>query len=94
MAIPRQQLLDELRIPLDKIFNEEYEKNTPYSLVQVTLKDGSVREIIASIRPSAMHSVAREVHETGMLCLSNGDSALAVMADMIKSITVMKFTKE
>ena len=94
MAIPQQQLLNELTGSLDKMFNEQYEKNTPYSLVQVTLKDSTVHEIIASIRPSAMHNVARDVRETGMLCLTNGDSALVVMADMIKSINVMKFTKE
>lgn len=94
MAISRQQLLNELNGPLDELFDEQYEKNTPYSLVQVTLIDGTVHEIIASIRPSAMHSMARDVRETGMLCLSNGDSALVVVANMIKSINVMKFTKE
>ena len=95
MAIPRHQLLNDLNGPLEKMFEAGRTiREIPHCLVQVTLKDGTTQDIIATLSPYDLRNVAQEMHKTGMLTLVNSDGGIIVMADLIKSINVMKFTKE
>jgi cephalosporin hydroxylase len=76
------------------VLEEEMYNSTPYCLVQVTLKDGTTQEIIIKIRPSVIHEIGTELKGGRALTLDNGESAILVMADQIKHITIMKVTKE
>ena len=77
-----------------KILEREMTDATPYSLVVVTLKDGTTQEIIIKLRPQDLHEIGTELEKGGALTLTNDESAILVMADQIKHITVMKITKE
>ena len=76
------------------VLEQEMYNSTPYCLVQVTLKDGTTQEIIIKINPRDLHEVGTELKGGRALTLDNGESAILVMADQIKHITIMKVTKE
>lgn len=76
------------------ILDKAYTDDTPYCLVQVTLKDGSTEEIIIKINPRVIHDIGTELKGGRALTLNNEDSGILVMADQIKHITIMKVTKE
>jgi hypothetical protein len=76
------------------ILEREMYDSTPYSLVVVTLKDGTTQEIIMKIRPSNLYDMCEDVKKHGALSLTNEESGILVMADQIKHINIMKVTKE
>jgi hypothetical protein len=90
MALTINQLTNEALSVLEK----EMYNATPYCLVVVTLKDGTTQEIIMKINPRNLHDVGMEIKKGGGLTLDNDESAILVMADQIKHITIMKVTKE
>jgi hypothetical protein len=90
MALTINQITNEALGILEK---EMYD-TTPHCLVVVTLKDGTTQEIIIKIRPRDLHEIGAELKKYGGLTLDNDESAILVMADMIKHITIMKVTKE
>ena len=76
------------------VLEQEMYNKTPYCLVVVTLKDGTTQEIIIKINPRDLHDIGAELKGGGGLTLDNDESAILVMADQIKHITIMKVTKE
>ena len=79
---------------LEDEFDKSYRNAPPYCLVVITLKDGTTQEIIIKLRPQYLHEIGTELEKGGALTLTNDESAILVMADQIKHITVMKITKE
>jgi hypothetical protein len=90
MALTINQITNEALGILEK----EMYNTAPYCLVVVTLKDGTTQEIIIKIHPRNLHDIGMELKKGGGLTLDNDESAILVMADMIKHITIMKVTKE
>ena len=90
MALTINQITKESLAILEK----EMYHSTPYCLVVVTLKDGTTQEIIIKITPRDVHEIGAELKKYGGVTLDNDESAILVMADQIKHITIMKVTKE
>jgi hypothetical protein len=76
------------------ILESEMEKATPYSLVQVALKDGTTQEIILRFHPRNLHDLCDDIRKHGSLTLTNDEGGIYVPAHEIKHINVMKVTKE
>jgi hypothetical protein len=76
------------------ILEREMADATPYSLVVVTLKDGTTQEIIIKINPRSLYEVCDDIKKHGALTLTNDESGIYVPANEIKRINVMKVTKE
>ena len=76
------------------ILEQEMYNSTPYSLVQVTLKDGTTQEIMIKINPRNLHDLCDDIKKYGSLTLTNEENAILVMAADVKQITLTKVTKE
>jgi hypothetical protein len=76
------------------ILEKEMYDSTPYSLVVVTLKDGTTQEIIIKIRPSSLHDLCDDIKKYGSLTLTNDEMGIYVPANEIKQINLAKVTKE
>lgn len=76
------------------ILEREMADATPYSLVQVALRDGTTQEIILKFRPRNLHDLCDDIRKHGSLTLTNEESGIYVPAHEIKHINVMKVTKE
>jgi hypothetical protein len=90
MALTINQITEESL----KVLEREMYNTAPYCLVVITLKDGTTQEIIIKIHPRDLHEIGAELKGGGGLTLDNDESAILVMADQIKHITIMKVTKE
>lgn len=90
MALTTAQITKEALSILEK---EMYD-STPYSLVVVTLKDGTTQEIIIKINPRSLYEVCDDIKKHGALTLTNDEMGLYVPANEIKRINIMKVTKE
>jgi hypothetical protein len=90
MALTINQITTEALSVLEK---EMYD-STPYSLVVVTLKDGTAQEIILKFHPRNLHDLCDDIKKHGSLTLTNDEGGIYVPANEIKRINVMKVTKE
>jgi hypothetical protein len=77
-----------------KILEQEMADATPYSLVVVTLKDGTTQEIIIKMNPRSLYEVCDDIRKHGALTMTNEEGGIYVPAHEIKHINVMKVTKE
>jgi hypothetical protein len=94
MALTIGQIQKEALGILEKEFDKAYTDDTPYSLVQVALKDGTTQEIMLRFRPRNLHDLCDDIRKHGSLTLTNEESGIYVPAHEIKHINVMKVTKE
>ena len=79
---------------LEKEFDRSYSSSAPYSLVQVTLKDGTTHELMMRLHPHNLYDMGEDMKKHGMLVMNNEDNAILVMAADVRQITVTKVTKE
>jgi len=92
MAIARDKLIGELSQGLNEALKGAY--NPTYSLVVITLRDGTTHEMMVKMHPHDLHHIGDDITKQKALTLCNEDSGIIVMTDEIKHITVMKVTKE
>jgi hypothetical protein len=88
MAIAKDKLIQELSEGLTEAFHPTY------SLVVVTLKDGTTHDMMVKMHPHGLHHICEDITKQKALTLCNEDSGIVVMTSEIKHITVMKVTKE
>ena len=65
-----------------------------YSLVDVTLKDGTKVEVTISAGIGVTEFLSRSMAETGMLVLRNGTQATAIAASEVAMFTITQLTLE
>ena len=93
MALTINQIQKEALGILEKEFDKVYSDDTPYSLVQVSLKDGSTHELMMRLHPHNLYDMGEEMKKNGMLVMNNEENAILVMAADVRQITVTKVTK-
>ena len=76
------------------ILEREMYDSTPYSLVVVTLKDGTTQEIIIKMNPRSLYEICDDIRKHDAMTLTNEEGGIYVPAHEIKHINVMKVTKE
>ena len=76
------------------ILEREMYDSTPYSLVVVTLKDGTTQEIIIKMNPRSLYEICDDIKKHDAMTLTNDEGGIYVPAHEIKHINVMKVTKE
>ena len=91
-AIPRDQLIQELSEGLTQALDGAYKPT--YSLVVVTLRDGTTHDMMMKIHPHDLHHICEDITKQKAFTLCNEDSGIILMTSEIKHITVMKVTKE
>ena len=95
MLLPGNMIAQAQKI-LEQEFDMEYEKHRVYSLVEITLKDGTVLgPIMLEMKPMHIDMVAeliREGHKVAVL--SNDNEAILIPTADIKHIKALRVTSK